>query len=163
MWPSGNSLIVNSATGDETCKPFDSESFDMHRSLKHTQESTRVSSLDSVRPKPAKADLAVNDSQSGLKPLIAEAIRRVTSQKAAAADMGIDPAQLTRQLQSGHLTVERLEALGPEYAAELGRLLVETFGPLSSPYARVKQDVREIRQLLDRIDQGVDFLGEKTA
>ena len=123
----------------------------------------RSQSLDSIRPKPAKAALPVNANQSSLRPLIAEAIRRVSTQKAAAVDMEIDPAQLTRQLQSGNLTIARLEALGPDYAAELGRLLIETFGPLSTPIARAKQDVREMRALLDRMDQALDYLVEEAS
>lgn len=114
--------------------------------------------LDSLRPAPAKAVLAVNDGQSEFRPLITEAIRRVSSQKAAAIDMGIDPAQLTRQLQNGHLTVERLEKLGPEYAAEFGRLLLEQYGPLSTPQARAKAAIREVRRLIDELDQVLEHI-----
>lgn len=120
--------------------------------------STPSQMLDSLRPAPAKAVLAVNDGQSEFRPLITEAIRRVSSQKAAAIDMGIDPAQLTRQLQNGHLTVERLEKLGPEYAAEFGRLLLEQYGPLSTPQARAKAAIREVRRLIDELDQVLEHI-----
>lgn len=130
----------------------------MANTMAQPQQSTRNQSLDSVRPAQAKADLRVNDSQSTLRPLIAEAIRRVSSQKAAATDMGIDPAQLTRQLQSGHLTVERLEALGPQYAAELGRLLLEQYGALATPQSRLRQKARDLREIANEIEQAAELV-----
>lgn len=84
--------------------------------------------------------------------------RRTGSQKAAAADMAIDPAQLTRQLANGHLTIERLEALPPTFAAELGRLLVETFGAIESPQARLLKESRELREAADRLEYLAEFV-----
>jgi hypothetical protein len=111
-----------------------------------------LDSLDRIGLKPAKARLPINADQYPLRTIVSEAIRRVSSQKAAAADMGIDPAQLTRQLQSGRLTVERLEALGVEFYAELGRLLLEQYGneaqtPQARARARLPEIIREILEL----------------
>lgn len=120
--------------------------------------SAEVNSLDSIRLTQAKADLRVNASQSPMRALIAESIKAVSSQKAAAADMRIDPAQLTRQLQTGHLTVERLESLGPTFAAKFGEGLLREFGPLSDPKEaarksldRIEDEVRQLRQFVEDV------------
>ena len=101
---------------------------------------------------------AVTPSHTELRRVIAIALERVGPLKAAAAEMGIDRAQMYRQLQNGHLTIARLEALGPEFGAELGRILLETFGPLSTPKARARQDITEIRRLLNELDQVVELI-----
>ena len=130
----------------------------MGQSMARRAETSRVDSLDSIRPTPAKASLTVNASQSPMRGLISEAIRRAGTQKAAAIDMEMDQAQLTRQLQNGHLTIERLEALSPTFAAEFGRLLVEVFGPLDSPQARFRQKARELRDIAAEIEQAAEFI-----
>ncbi len=116
--------------------------------------SQEVPDLDGVRPRMAKA---VTPSHTELRRVIAEALRRVGPIKATAADMGIDRAQLYRQLENGHLTIEKIEALGPEFASELGRMLLETFGPLSTPKARGKQRIREARAALDELDELLEY------
>lgn len=135
----------------------------MGASLPNTAESTRTNSLDSVRPKPAKADLRnqsastpVNDSQSTLTGIVSAVIRTTGSQKAAALEMGIDPAQLTRQLQSGNLTIGRLEALGPQVLAEIGKELVEQFSPLSDPKDHARRAIQIIEQQLLELRQYVE-------
>lgn len=99
----------------------------------------------------AHAGVAVNDSQSPLRVIVAATIQRIGSQKAAAGDMGIDAAQLTRQLQNGHLTLERLEALGDVFCAELGRALLEEYGAsVKSPKERAREQLPElVRAILE--------------
>lgn len=117
--------------------------------------SQEVQSVDGVRPRMAKA---VTPSHADLRRVITLALERSGPLKAAADDMGIDRAQMYRQLQNGHLTIERLEALGPRFGAELGRMLLDAFGPLSTPQARARQDIREMRRLLDELDQVVELI-----
>lgn len=128
----------------------------MSSSFSAAVRSEEVNPLDSIRLKPAKATLLVKDGQSELRGLIAETIRLVSTQKAAAIDMAIDQAQLTRQLQNGHLTVERLESLGPAFAAKLGERLIEEYGPLTDPksYARkalaaIEEATKVLRQFVE--------------
>jgi hypothetical protein len=130
----------------------------MSSSLRHSAASAEVQTLDSVRPTPAKASLRVHDSPSALRSLIAESIRAVSSQKAAAIDMQIDASQLARQLKTGHLTVERLEALGPQFLAELGDALIEEYGALTDPKSAarksldaIEQEVRQLRQFVEQV------------
>ena len=130
----------------------------MGSSVSQSRASTRVDVLDSVRPSPAKAALKVNADQSGLTAVVSDTIRSVTTQKAAAIDMEIDEGQLSRELQTGRLTLARLEKLGPQYAAELGRRLVDAYGSLVSPQAFIREQIREIRRRLDQIEQGVEGL-----
>lgn len=122
----------------------------MSSSIANRVSSDEVNSLDSIRLKPAKATLPVNGSQCDWRELIAQTIRAVSSQKAAASDMQIDPAQLTRQLQNGHLTVERIEALGPEFAVKLGERLIEEFRPLTDPKTEVRRALEELDRAYER-------------
>lgn len=130
----------------------------MSSSINSAVRSEEVNPLDSIRPKPAKAGLSVNASQSPMRGLIAEAIERSGTKKAAAGDMEIDPAQLNRQLQNGHLTVERLESLPAAFAAEFGRLLVEEFAPLATPKARIRELSRRQREIADELAQLSEYV-----
>ena len=119
------------------------------------ERSQEVASLDGVRPRMAKA---VTPSHTELRRVIALALERTGPLKAAAAEMGIDRAQMYRQLQNGHLTIERLEALGPEFGAELGRMLLDAFGPLSTPQARMRQNLRDVQRLLSEVEQFLEMV-----
>jgi hypothetical protein len=84
--------------------------------------------LAGIRTSTAKADLHTQPGATSLRTVAAEALRRVTSQKAAAIDMQINEGHLSRQLNDGSITLARLEVLGDEFAAEFGALLLEQFG-----------------------------------
>lgn len=127
----------------------------MPATVKASAPSQEGTSLDHVRPRMAKA---VTPSHSELRRVIASAIERVGPLKSAAADMGIDRAQMYRQLQNGHLTIERLEQLGPEFGAELGRMLLDAFGPLSTPQARMRQNLRDVQRLLNEVEQFLEMV-----
>jgi transposase-like protein len=127
----------------------------MRTTVAQPAQAQEVKSLDGVRPRMAKA---VTASHTELRRVIALALERTGPLKAAAEEMGIDRAQMYRQLQNGHLTIERLEALGPAFGAELGRMLLDVFGPLSTPQARARQDIREMRRLLDELDQVMELI-----
>jgi hypothetical protein len=127
----------------------------MASTMSKDRPSHEVNRLDSVRPVMAKA---VTPSHTVLRDVIEDVLRRLGNMKATAADMGIDRAQLYRQLQGGTLTVARLETLGPDFAAELGRLLLESFGPLATPQARARQRIRDARAILDELDQLTEFV-----
>lgn len=128
----------------------------MPSNLSNAERSEEINPLDSIRLRPAKASLRVNGSQCDVRGLIAETIRDTSSQKAAASDMEIDPAQLTRQLQNGHLTIERIEALGPVFAAKLGERLIETYAPLVDPKAEARRSIRDIEARLDTLKQFIE-------
>lgn len=133
------------------------ESESMARSINQPEPSSRIDSLDGLCLKPAKADLRVNVDQLRLRAIVSDVIQRVSSQKAAALDMGIDQGQLSRQLQTGHLTIERLEKLGPGYAAELGAHLTQTYGSeRESPKAYARRLVQQIEACLLELKQFVD-------
>lgn len=130
----------------------------MGGSMARQLRTPEINSLDSVRPEPAKANLTVNGGQSPLRSLTAEAIRRTGSQKEAAFEAGVDPAQLTRQLQTGHLTLERLERMGPSRLAELGRLMVETYAPLETPQARIREKAGELETIAREMRQLAEYI-----
>jgi len=106
----------------------------------------------------AKAELTVTASHTALRSVIAGVIRSAGKLESTADDMGVDRAQLYRQMENGHLTVERLEALDPVDYVRLGRELLEIYGPLVTPKARAKQRLRESHAALDEIEQLLEFI-----
>lgn len=124
--------------------------------------------LETIRPQVAKATLqsgaaAANSEQKaqaparGLRDLAAEAIRTTQgSARAAAGDMAIHEAHLSRLLKDGTLRLEQMEQLGPVFAAKFGQHLVERFGSFASPKAQARRAVREIRRLADELEQLIE-------
>lgn len=129
----------------------------MSSSIAERQAATPRETLASVRGSAVKADLKPQVPATSLREVAAEAIRRVTSQKAAATDIGIHEGRLSHKLRDGSLTLAQLEALGPEYGAELGRELVEQYGPLAaSPKEHARKVIHEIEARLVELKQFVD-------
>lgn len=108
-------------------------------------------------PPPAQAQ----EPASPLREVARDAIRRVGKQSAAATDIGIHQGRLTHKLTDGTIQLAELEKLGPLYAAEFGRQLLERFGPVATPHARAKTLMRELRRMHDELAQLIDYLGER--
>lgn len=131
----------------------------MATTVKHAPPASHREELASVRPHMARASVQPQVDTSSLRELAAEAIRATSGKaRAAAIDLGIHEASLSRQLKDGTLRLEQLERLGPELLAELGRELVEHFGPLATPKARAHQRIRDARAILDELDQVVELI-----
>ena len=125
----------------------------MGSSLAADRRSMESNSLDTVEPRMAKASLDGQSRSIGLTEVVKDAlIRHYGSLKAAALSMQMDQGQLTRELQSGDFKMRRLES-DAHLATELGKELVERFGPLSTPKARGKQKLREMRAAIEELDQ----------
>ncbi len=110
------------------------------------------------RPPPTSPPevLASACTPSRLREVAADTIRIVSGNaRAAAIDMQIHEGHLSRSLKDGTLRLEQLETLGPAFAAKFGQELVERFGPLVDPKARVLRLIRESRRLLDELAEAV--------
>lgn len=103
---------------------------------------------------PLKAQVSATDFQA----VVSEAIRAVSSQKAAAVDLGISEGRLSHKLSDGTLTARDLDELGPAVLTEIARRALEVFGPLSTPQSRMREAVRDIRRRCDEIDQYLEFI-----
>jgi hypothetical protein len=126
----------------------------MPQSLPKQLSATARESLADVRGYGAKAEHHPHVSASQLREVAATALRKTTSQKAAAADIDIHEGRLSHKLQDGSLTLAQLEKLGPTYAAELGRELTQTYGTaLEDVPARGRRLIREVRQRLEEFEQ----------
>lgn len=120
-----------------------------------SQEDTR---LDSVRPRMARIEPTVTASHTPFRRVIEAVIKAQGNVKAAAAEMEIDRAQLHRQMENGHLTVEKLESLDAAFYVALAKELLDEYGPLVTPIARARQKVREMRAALEEIDQVLEYI-----
>lgn len=92
-----------------------------------------------------------------MRELAAEAIRATSGNaRAAAIDLDIHEGHLSRQLKDGTLRIEQLETLGAPLLAELGRMLVEAYGPLRSPDDHALELIARCEDILDAIKQYVE-------
>lgn len=119
----------------------------MANSVTHQGDATRREKLAEVATRPAKAQLSATE----LRAVAADALRRTTSQKAAAVDIGIDEGRLSHKLKDGSLTLAQLEALGPEFGAEFGRRLLAAYGEVvKTAQERARERLPEIiREILE--------------
>lgn len=129
----------------------------MRTNLATASPSHEVPDCDGVRPRMAKAALTVTPSHTVLRDVIARVVKGASMKKEAlAAEMGKDRAQMYRQLDNGHLTVEDVDSLGPDLLVTVAEELLQRVGPLATPKARAKQRIRDARALLDELDQFVE-------
>jgi hypothetical protein len=110
--------------------------------------------LVSPNGKTAKASLRDNGLQARLSAVVKTSARKTHGkQGAAAAVLEKDEGNFSRDIDAGRTTLAELSGLGPDFLADLGETLTETFGKLSSPKDRARQQLREARRILDEIDQ----------
>lgn len=115
--------------------------------------------LVSPRPKPAKAALPDNLRQDALSTVVLDAVKRSHGkQGAAAAALGKDEGNFSRDVKAGAMRLQDLKKLGPEFLGELGAGLVEQYGALTHPRERARQVTREIKSLADELDQFLEHL-----
>lgn len=113
-------------------------------------------SLVTPRPMMAKATLPVT---SPLSSVVTESAKRVYGKQGAAAErLGKDEGNFSRDVKAGRTTLADLERLGPEYLAELGKELVESYAPLATPAARIRHQIKVIETALEEVRQGVEAL-----
>lgn len=122
----------------------------MDPTLSKAARSTPRQTLADVVLTPAKAEVRSQRGASQLRAVAAEAIRRVSSQKAAALEIGLNESRLSHKLKDGSVTLAQLEVLGPVYAAEFGRVLLAQYGAdAETPQDRARRVIPElIRELL---------------
>ncbi len=111
---------------------------------------TKVEGLDVGRPRPAKAQIAVQRCQSRVGRLIGEAMRRAEGgQKGAAITLRRDQAQLSRELLTGALRVRDLDDLSDAFRAELAQLLEHEYGGARlDPRERARQLIPQLVEVI---------------
>lgn len=126
----------------------------MSSTLKQAVQSPEVPSLDGVRLKMAK----VVSNCPPLREVIERALEGNGPVKATAATMNKDRSQMRREAQSGTTEIRDLETLGADFYVNLAKEILEIYGPLSTPQAVARQDIRDIRRLLDRLEQLLEYV-----
>lgn len=111
-----------------------------------------VCGKDATRP---KADVHPQSSATELRELAAEARVRTVKLESAADEIGIHPSRLSHKFSDGSVTLAQLEKLGAHYAFELGRQLVERYGPLSNPHDYADRLLLEAERLIFELKQYV--------
>lgn len=131
----------------------------MSRSLTQPFVTLPDKPLVTPRPTPAKADLKRQPMTTSLSDLVSDTLRRVFGkQELAAKSVEKDPGNFNRDLKR---ITQQLEALGPEYLAELGAQLTRAFGPCAaSPSQRVRMLANQLREIEDELAQLADHIEE---
>lgn len=116
---------------------------------------TTPDNLDVIgRPKMARAD---NHVKTMLSPVVKDAAQHAFGkQEAAAAHLGKDKGNFSRDVDAGRVTLRDLEGLGAQFLAALGAGLVEQYGVLLDPKARIRQVIKQQRELLNEVEQFVE-------
>jgi hypothetical protein len=116
--------------------------------------------LVNVRPQMAKAEMPDNDAVDSLSSVVKEAAKRSHNGKqgAAAAKLGKDDGNFSRDIAAERLTLKDLKALGRSFLAEFGKELVNEYAPLETPEARARQNLREVKRLLDEVEQLLEYV-----
>lgn len=126
----------------------------MSRSMTNAARSTEGNHLDGLRPQMVKAELHDQSLSIEMSGVVRDAlIRHFGSLKAAAIEMDIDPAQLTRELEAGKLNLARLSKCGAAFMLKFGQLMVEHAQPLTSPVAQGFKDLNEMERRIQSIRQ----------
>lgn len=125
----------------------------MARSVAEPCRSDPVRELDSIRPEPVKAGL--RSDPIGLNRVMTEAvIAHYGSVKAAAITLDVDPSLMMREFKEGKFG--RLDKVDEATKAAIASALSEAFGTLTSPQARARKTIRDIRRLIDELDRYVE-------
>lgn len=112
----------------------------------------------------AQAQLRVTPSHKPLRTVIRDVLRGSPVKKEAlSAAMEKDRAQMYRQIDNGHLTVEDLEAIAPDVGVALGHALLDAYGPHATPLALALQRLHEARQILDAVEEHLMRIEQKGA
>lgn len=130
----------------------------MPQTLKAQSLAPERASLADVCGTTVKADLRPHTSAPLLREIAAEAVEHTAIQKVAADQIGIHRARLSHKLKDGTLTLAQLETLGPEFGAELGRMLIDAFAPLDTPKARALRNIRDAHAALRELEQALELL-----
>lgn len=114
-----------------------------------------VNTLDSVRPRQAKASLDGQSPSIALTSVVRDALQRhYGSLKAAAISLRMDQGQLTRELQTGDFKLEKLERADDDAKAFIAKALHEACGD-NDPRAQARRLIREARARLDELAEVV--------
>lgn len=121
----------------------------MANTLAQPYRTTPDKDLVTGKARMAKAQLRDNGEQEALSDVVIAAAKRSHGkQGAAAAHLGKDEGNFSRDVKAGRMTTEQMQRLGPDFLAEFGKQLVDRYGPLSDPKDRA-------RRVLDTIESAV--------
>jgi hypothetical protein len=105
------------------------------------------------RPKMTKVDIGPT---TPLSSVVKEAAKRAYGkQEAAAAHLGKDKGNFSRDVDAGRVTLRDLDALGAPFLSELGKELTREYGPLSDPADRADRLLEAADSIISELRQFV--------
>lgn len=134
-----------------------------HGRLTHDTQSLPVRSLDSIRPTPAKAVLPSDHIGLTVVDVTIDALlahyggvkQMAYALGEGAGQLPLDPSLMMREFKDGKLG--RLRHCDETALASVTVAMDRAFGKLTTPEARARQMVREIRQRLDELAQYLEM------
>lgn len=113
--------------------------------------------LPSPSGRSVRAELHPKDPERSLRVIAKDVIQR-EKQAAAAEQIGISEGRLSAKLGDGTLSLGELERLDVAVAVTFAEEVLKRLGPLATPEARMRQQIRNARRALDEIEQGMEYL-----
>lgn len=131
----------------------------MGQSIARRSSDRPDNSLITARPVMAKADISGKPAGAELSGLIKAVSRKVHGkQAAAAAIVGKAESNFSRDVDAGVLRTGDLAQLGPQFLAELGRELVNSYGALNTPQTRIRPLAQWQREISEELQQLAEFV-----
>ena len=118
---------------------------------------TPPQTLPSPSGRSARAELRPKAPERSLRVIAKDVLQR-GKQAAAATEIGISEGRLSAKLGDGTLSLGELEKLDVNVVVSIAEEVLRQLGPLATPPARIRQEIRRIRQACDEIEQGVEYL-----
>lgn len=114
--------------------------------------------LSGIHGSPVKASLHPKEPEGFLRETAKDTIQTVGKIETAAVDIDISAARLSAKLADGSVTLKQLESLGINYAVRWAEDILRKLGPLATPQARMREQIRAIRRAADELEQGIEHL-----
>lgn len=118
---------------------------------------TKDKALVNHHPQMLKVTTVDKPGATSLSPLVKDAAKQAHGkQEAAAAVLGKDGGNFSRDADAERLTLRDLRQLGPEFLAKLGAALADEYGPLAETPAQhaeklldaIQAQLNEVRQFI---------------
>lgn len=130
----------------------------MNQSIAASSAEAPQQKLSGIHGSPVKANLHPKEPEGFLREIAKDTIKTVGKIETAAEEIDISAARLSAKLTDGSVTLKQLEALGIPYAVRWAEEILRQLGPLSTPQARMREQIRAIRRAADELEQGLEHI-----
>jgi len=131
----------------------------MPSTLKQQSPASHRESLADVPVRMAKADTGAQVSASELPELTQRAIKKAhRKMELAAGVLGISESQIGRLVNDEDLKLKHLRTLGIDTLVNFAKEVLNSYGELDTPQARLRRKARELREIANEVEQAAELI-----